>query len=211
MDTLVALYILELCDLEDLASLVRVSRHLHSLWNEYKENICKIHLDRRRVKYDDPTSFTSLKGTKGLSKFDTFKVYLGYYHYNTIDCSKQGITSFPIYPNMEALYACGNLLTHLPTQPSMTYCDVSNNRLVTIDTQPLMKNLYANVNLLTHLPTQPRMFYCGVPNNRLTTIDTQPLMNYLVANNNLLTHLPIQPSMTACNVENNSVSGTMIR
>lgn len=124
--------------------------------------------------------------TELLSRFNNLK---------RINCSKNRLTSLPLFNNsLRSLYCSNNLLTSLPPLPTnlrSLYCNF--NRLTSLPSLPSsLFEVYCHNNQLVCLPSLPpslQILDCG--NNQLTMLP--PLnsrLTYLYCYNNELTSLP---------------------
>ncbi len=187
----VSLQIILDSDIDDLQSLCSTNIFCKDLCKQNKELISKSFLDKMKVNYKDPNNYIYKQPgaiyRNNYTFHEMFKLYFRNYNSREINATNLGITSFPVYPNMDYFEGNNNKLTTFPIQPNMDYFEGNNNQLTTFPIQPNMTYFEGENNQLTTFPVQPNMKTFIGNNNQLTTFQIQPKMERFYGRNNKLT------------------------
>jgi hypothetical protein len=162
-------------------------------------------LEKYQVDYTDPNNFIYKNHEKNIDEYKNadgtwnytsiYELYYKVFNEKIIVCESLGITSMPVYPNMEEFGGENNELTSFPIQPNMKLFVGDKNRLTSFPVQPKMVQFHGDNNQLTSFPVQPKMVQFHGDNNQLTSFPMQPKMVQFHGDNNQLTSFPVQPIM----------------
>ncbi len=168
-----------------------------------------------KINYKEPTNFIYVYNKvdindfkRNVKEFDLSKIlklYLKNYNEKKIDCNTLGITSFPVYPNLENLIIYGNRLKDFPIQPKLKSLIIYNNNLESFPIQPELVDLFIGGNNLKTFPIQPKLEFLNIINNELTEFPVQPKLEELNIANNRITYFPSQPNLIDLNISNNPI------
>ena len=189
---------------DDLSNICNSNKNFRNSCKHNNRLISKYLLHLYKVDYTDPLNYIYVHNNEKLddyklsNSFDylkLWKLYFRDFYKSDIVCDNEGITSFPIYPNMISFFGEGNKLTTFPVQPNMIEVWVNNNDLSDFPSQPNMTRFYGEFNKITDFSVQPNLEYCDVSNNQLESFPIQPKLEYFIGSNNILETFPIQPKM----------------
>lgn len=219
-------YLIQYLDLDTFKRYSLLNKEIQYICKVKRELISKNFLKKYSVEYTDPCNFIYLYNKKTMLEYmnsdgewmyaELLKLYMKTYNLYFINCSKMGITSFPIYPNMEYFLCDRNNLKYIPvqpkmkrfmginnllekflTQPEMVYFSGPYNELKEFSVQPKMEVFYGYNNLLESFPSQPEMVCFYGSNNNITEFATQPKMK--VYNGDIVDNFDIQPKLELFN------------
>lgn len=212
--------------------------HLHAFVKELVDTIVppdiRDTLEKYSVDYKDPTNFIyQMSGTKIQSvknvdgTFDlgaVYSLYMQWYYIHDINCTKKGITSIPVFPNLKKLVCTFNNLKKIPSFPSLQklFCynsgveeigvcpelrvlEGQKNKLVKLDWFPRLEKLTCSYNDLTELPLLPNLRYLFCEHNRLSTLPPFPRLEMLTCNRNNLVELGSYPKLSLLDCSHNQI------
>jgi hypothetical protein len=121
----------------DLKNLSKLNPRFSRVYNKDKNAISRFYLNLYKVNFENPNDFIYKFNNVNQNEFiengkwkyqSLFKLYMK--HFNEIRISTKGInygiTSFPIYPNLEEINIKNNPITILPSLPKLYLCEADN-------------------------------------------------------------------------------------
>lgn len=219
--------LLKKMNFEDLEKFCSEDENFVNFCSKNKDSIAKMFLNKYKVEYTDPTNYIYLANN---AKMDDYKNSDGTWEFGLLltlyakSYSKKhisytdGMTSFPIYPNMINFHGPDNDLKNFPVQPKMTECEISHNMnlksfpvqpnmrifsgeecgLTNFPIQPKMTHFYGDYNLFKTFPIQPEMKEFHGESTPLKSFPTQPKMKVFYARETPLTSMSFQPKIETC-------------
>lgn len=192
-------------------------------------------LEKYDVEYKDPNNFIykmSKKSTQSVKNEDgtfdlaaVYSLYMQWYYVEEINCTKKGITSIPVYPNLKKLLCTFNNLRKIPSFPSLQklFCynsgveeigacpalqvlEIQRNKLKKLISFPRLEKLTCSYNDLKELPRLPslRLLFCE--HNRLTHLPEFPMLEMMTCNCNSLLELGSYPKLSLLDCSHNQIS-----
>lgn len=191
-------------------------------------------LKKYEVDYRDPGNFIyKMSGTKleavknddGTFDLDAvYSLYNQWYYVDEINCTKKGVTSIPVYPNLKGLICTFNNLKKIPSLPSLQklFCynsgveeigmcpvlrvlEIQRNKLEKLMPFPRLEKLTCSYNNLKELPEMPSLRFLFCEHNQLTSIPQLPMLEVMICYRNDLEELGSYPKLSLLDCSHNKI------
>ena len=205
---------------EDMHNICKTNLRFYNACKNNNKLVSKYLLRLYKVDYSDPTNYIYVHNNVNIDEYKSktgwlySKIWLLYfkdYYKDEIICDNEGITTFPIYPNMKSFFGEKNKINRFYTQPNMIEFWGERNNISKFDIQPNMEEFHGDYNEIETFYIQPNMIECWINSNKLEKFLVQPKMTQFYGAYNHLETFDIQPSMIYCDISNNRLNNFPIQ
>lgn len=214
MNTDIFLYTLKyITSYDDMLNICKTNSQFYNACKNNIKSVSKYLLKLYKVDFTDPSNYIYVHNNVTIDDYKSHSgwlynklwlLYLKDYYKDDIICDNEGITSFPIYPNMESFFGEGNKLNRFYTQPNMIEFWGEHNLISKFDIQPQMQKFHGDYNEIETFSIQPNMLECWLNSNKLKNLSVQPKMTQFYGSYNQLETFDVQPTMLYCDISFNT-------